>query len=165
MDPAQAQNLRRLLTTQRVASLGTLHHGEPYVSMAPFALLPDGSAFVIHVSALSPHTNDMLASPRVSLMVVALQTPDVPSRALARVTVQGEAMPLPESDPMHADAKRAYLSRFPESTAMFELTDFSLFAIRPRSVRYIGGFAQASTISAATFSELMSGAADDGEHA
>ena len=45
--------LRELLRTQEVASLGTLHKGHPYVSMVPFAILPDGSAFVIHVSQLA----------------------------------------------------------------------------------------------------------------
>ena len=69
MNPAHAQTLRDLLGTQRIASLGTLHKGEPYVSMVPFAILPGGSGFVIHVSQLSAHTKDMLARPEVSLLV------------------------------------------------------------------------------------------------
>ncbi len=55
MNPAYAQTLRELLRTQQVAALGTLHQGQPYVSMVPFALLPGGSGFVIHVSQLATH--------------------------------------------------------------------------------------------------------------
>ena len=50
MNSSQAQALRNLLKTQQVASLGTLHKDEPYVSMVPFALIPGGRGFVIHVS-------------------------------------------------------------------------------------------------------------------
>lgn len=143
----QTQALRQLLRGQRIASLGTLREGEPYVSMVPFALLPDGSGFVIHVSHLSPHTRDMLESPRVSLLVVASETPGTPPQAVARITIQGRAEPLAASAPDHAAAREAYLSRFPQAVTIFELPDFSLFAIRPSSIRFIGGFAQAVTLT------------------
>lgn len=60
--------------------------------MVPFAMLPGGAGFVIHVSQLATHTRDMLLSPHVSLLVVAPLTPDVPVRALARITAQGRAV-------------------------------------------------------------------------
>jgi hypothetical protein len=47
MTPEQTQSLRRLFNGQRIASLGTLHEGEPYVSMVPFAVLPDASPLII----------------------------------------------------------------------------------------------------------------------
>jgi heme iron utilization protein len=155
MDPEIAQSLRSLLETQRIASLGTLHQGEPYVSMVPFAFLPGGSGFVIHVSQLAAHTKDMLAHPRVSLLVIAPQSPDVPPQALARATIQGDAIQCAEPMPGHAEAKQAYLSRFPHSATMFELSDFSLFAIRPRSIRFVGGFAQAKTITPEGLAKLL----------
>lgn len=153
---AQTQALRSLLETQRIASLGTLHKGEPYVSMVPFALLPGGSAFVIHVSELSAHTRDMLAHPQVSLLIIAPQTPDVPAQALPRVTIRGDALQLDESAPAYAEAKLAYLSRFPQSTVMFGLSDFSLFAITPRTIRVIGGFAQATTLTPEALAKALS---------
>jgi len=155
MNTEQAQLLRSILETQCIASLGTLHKGEPYVSMVPFVLLPDASAFVIHVSALSAHTKDMLASPPVSLLVMALQTPEIAAQALPRVTIQGDALQLDKSSQAYAEAKQAYLSRFPQSTVTFELADFSLFAITPRSIRLIGGFAQAKTILPETLVKAM----------
>lgn len=157
MDPALAQALRALLHAQRVASLGTLHEGEPRVSMTPFALLPGGAEFVIHVSGLAAHTRDMLADPRVSLMVMAPASPEVSPQALARVTIQGDAVPGEPGTPWHAEAKRAYLDRFPDSAMTFELPDFALFGIRPRSVRFVGGFAQARSLTPEGLASLLRG--------
>lgn len=157
MDAELAERLRTLLGTQRIASLGTLHKGEPYVSMVPFALLPRGQAFVIHVSALAAHTRDMLASPQVSLLVIAPLEADASPQAVARVTIQADAELLDESMPEHAEARAAYLERFPQSAQTFELSDFSLFAIRPRSLRFVGGFAQAKTLTPEGLARVLSG--------
>jgi putative heme iron utilization protein len=156
MTPAHVQTLRDLLQTQQVASLGTLHKGQPYVSMVPFALRPDGTDFIIHVSQLAAHTKDMLVSPQVSLLVIAPPTPEVIAQELARITVQGEAVQLAGGTPEHAAAKAAYLTRFPQSEMMFGFSDFSLFAIVPGSIRFVGGFAQATTISPDTLAEVLS---------
>lgn len=155
MNPAQTQMLRQLLHSQRIASLGTLHEGEPYVSMVPFALLPEGSGLVIHVSRLSPHTNDMLESPRVSVLVVAPDTPGTIPQALARVTIQGRAERFAASGPGDAAAREAYLARFPQAVNILELPDFSLFAIRPFSIRFIAGFAQAATLTPEAFAAAL----------
>ena len=155
MNPAHAQTLRDLLQSQEVAALGTLHKGQPYVSMVPFAMLPGGSGFVIHVSQLAAHTRDMLSSPQVSLLVVAPPTPDVPAQALARVTIQGRAVQYTDAAEDHAAAKAAYLSRFPRSSELFSFADFSLFAIVPESIRFVGGFAQATTLSPETLAEVL----------
>ena len=157
MDATQSHALRNLLATQQTAALGTLHDGEPYVSMVPYALLPDGQGFVIHVSRLAAHTQDMLSHPAVSLLVVAPQASGVPVQALARATIQGHAMQYADADPGRADAKRAYLSRFPQSAEMFAFSDFSLFLVVPRTVRFVGGFAQAATINAETLARIMRG--------
>ena len=156
MNPDLANVLRSVLQTQHIASLGTLHQGEPYVSMVPFALLP-GGVFVIHVSALAAHTKDMLASPRVSLLVIAPPDGQTPAQAVARVTLQADAQPLDDSLPEHAEARAAYLARFPQSAQTFELSDFSLFAIRPRSLRVVGGFAQAKTVTPEGLAKVLSG--------
>ena len=159
MDPELAGRLRALFATQTVASLGTLHEGEPFVSMVPFALLPDGLGFAIHVSALAGHTRDMLAHPQVSLLVMAPPSPEVSAQALARVTVQGDAARIPDDAPVHAVAKAAYLARFPQSAQTFALGDFALFAIRPKLARFVGGFAQAKTIGPEGLAEILGASA------
>jgi heme iron utilization protein len=155
MKPEHAQTLRDLVRTQQVAALGTLHAGQPYVSMVPFALLPGGVSFIIHVSQLAAHTNDMLAHPQVSLLVIAPPTHEVMAQELARITVQGEAVPLPAGTPEHAAAKVAYLARFPQTEMLFGFSDFSLFAVVPESIRFVGGFAQATTISPETLASVL----------
>ena len=68
MEPAQARALRQLIESQQVAALATLHRDEPALSMVPYALLPQGRGFVIHVSRLATHTADMLAQPAVAML-------------------------------------------------------------------------------------------------
>ncbi len=123
--------------------------------MVPFALRPGGTDFIIHVSQLAAHTKDMLAHPQVSLLVIAPPAPGVVAQELARITVQGEAVQVVAGTPEHAAAKAAYLARFPQSEMMFGFSDFSLFAIVPESIRFVGGFAQATTISRETLAEAL----------
>lgn len=158
MDPVQAQALRDLLLQQEVAALGTLRQGEPFVSMVPYAVLDDG-ALAIHVSRLATHTRDMEEHAGVSVLVLAHRSPEVPAQALARATLQGEARPCPADAPRHAEARAAYLARFPDSEPMFGFSDFSLFLVQPRAVRFVGGFAQAWSINGADYAALMSQAA------
>ena len=155
MDEAMMHKLRALFRAQPIGSLGTYHAGEPHVSMVPFAIMADDPAFVIHVSALAAHTKHMLAEPQVSLLVVMPPAPGVSPQATARVTIQGDATRDEESTPEHEEAKAAYLDRFPESAPTFELSDFSLFTIRPRSIRFVGGFAEAKTITPAGLSRIL----------
>ena len=156
MNSSQESALREILRTQQIAALGTLHDGSPFVSMVPFAILRTGIGFVIHVSQLSAHTMDMLASPAVSLLVVASPSSDTPVQAMARVTIQGQAAQCTESSEDHAKAKAAYLAKFPETAELFTFADFSLFVIRPTSIRFIGGFAQAATLDPARLARILS---------
>ncbi len=156
MTPTQADTLRQLLEQQDTAAIGTLHRGEPFVSMVPFALLPGGRGLVIHVSRLATHTNDMQLHPGVSLMVTAAREPGVPPQGLARATVQGEARFCVDGSDDYAAARAAYVTRFPESEPMFGFGDFSLVVIVPRTVRVVGGFAQAWSASVADFVAAMS---------
>lgn len=158
MNASQSEALRQLLEGQEVASLGTLHNGEPFVSMVPYALLPQDGSVVIHVSRLATHTRDMETHAGVSLLVMEQRSPDVPPQALPRASLQGAARRCPPEDPAHAAAREAYLSRFPNSQEMFGFADFSLFVIEPRSVRYVGGFAQAWSITGQEYARIMSAA-------
>jgi heme iron utilization protein len=158
MDAARDEALRALLQRQQVAALGTLRNGEPFVSMVPYALLPDGS-LVIHVSRLASHTRDMEEHPGVSLLVTAERTEDVPAQALARATLQGQALPCTQDNDGHGEARQAYLRRFPDSEPMFGFADFLLFRIVPRAVRFVAGFAQAWSITGDRYAQLMSSAA------
>jgi len=145
------KELRDLVTSRPIAALGTLHEGAPYVSMVPYALLEDGSGFLIHVSALSAHTQDMLDNSRVSLMITARDTEATLPQELSRLTILGEARRIEEPSREYDLGKATYLKRFPDSSPMFDFADFSLFAITPTSLRWIGGFAAAQSLTPADF--------------
>jgi putative heme iron utilization protein len=149
------QTAERILRRQTIASLGTLHSGEPAVSMVPFAAA--AGALVIHVSRLASHTADMLAHPRVAVMIVEAESNDVMPQARARISISADAERLAEESTEQGEARAAYLSRFPDAAPIFELADFSLFAIRPRSVRVVGGFGRAATLSPEQFVAVLAG--------
>jgi putative heme iron utilization protein len=156
-DPEIATALRWLLQTQQTAALATLHNGEPALSMVPYALLPQGAGFVIHVSRLATHTADMLATPAVSLLVVAPEGSASSPQELQRASVRGRARPLSPPSEEHANAKALYVARFPSSEQTFSFSDFTLFAIEPRSIRFVGGFARAASLLAGDFVSIMQG--------
>lgn len=75
LEPSTVGAISAFLRDQCIAALGTLHRGQPFVSMVPFALLSNGEALVIPVSRLAAHTQDMLRELRISLMVHAPPAP------------------------------------------------------------------------------------------
>jgi len=157
MDADAARSLRRLLDVRPVGALGTLHRGEPAVSMVPFVLPPDGVRLFIHVSALAPHTRDMLEHPRVSLLVMAEPGASVAAQALPRVALQADALTLSRDAPDHEAARTAYLGRFPDAAQTFELGDFSLVALQPVSARLVAGFGSAGALAGEALAAWLRG--------
>jgi putative heme iron utilization protein len=127
--------------------------------MVPFAVLPGGEAFVIHVSRLAGHTKDMLQDARVSLLVMQPEGSGVAAQALARVSIQGEAREVAAGSEEHARCREAYLARFPEAAPLTAFGDFSFFAIRPSQARFVAGFAQAMNVTGQTLAKTLRGGA------
>ncbi|MDZ4282102.1 MAG: pyridoxamine 5'-phosphate oxidase family protein [Hydrogenophaga sp.] len=155
MDASESAALLSLLRTQPVAALATLHKGAPAVSMVPFALLPDGSGFVIHVSQLATHTQDMVHNPAVALLVTApLAAADSPL-ALPRASVQGHARQCAPESPGYEAARHAYLAKLPDAEPLFSFGDFSLFIIEPEAIRWVAGFGRAMSLVGARMHEVL----------
>src|SRR4030095_15280241 len=148
MNFSEALALKSLLENRPVAALATLHKGEPAVSMVPFALLPNSTSFVIHVSRLATHTNDMLANPAVALLVTASADDADSSLALPRASVQARARPCEPESPEYRQSRAAYLAKLPEAEELFSFSDFSLFLVETRTVRYVGGFGRGMSLTA-----------------
>lgn len=157
MSPEHAAQLAALVHRRKSAALGTLHAGAPFVSMVPYAVLPGGEAWVVHVSRLAAHTKDMLADARVSLLVTQPEDEGVDAQALARVSIQGEAREVAKGSEEERDARGAYLARFPEAAPLTEFGDFSFFAIRPAQARFVAGFAQAMSVTGETLAKVLAG--------
>lgn len=156
---AEAQAaLRELVESRRQAALGTLDAGAPFVSMVLYALerRPGAApALLIHVSRLAAHTRHLQADPRASLLIALPDTGAGDPQALARVTIRCVATPIPEDTPEHAAARAVYLARLPQQEYLFGFPDFSLFRLEPAEARFVGGFAQAFTLSAAQLAEAL----------
>ena len=88
-------------------------------------------AFVVLVSTLSAHTKEMLEDPNVALMIMEPESDTKPPHTLARVSMQGRAEPISQDDRRFGAARAAYTARFPDMVGLFELSDFTLFAIAP----------------------------------
>ena len=156
MDDSLTRLLRRLLQEQHTAALGTVHQGDPQVSMVPFVVVTEAeapsAAFLIHVSGLSAHTRQMRDHPKVSLMVTmnerALDDNGQPylPQALPRLTLQATATFIDRQTQDYALGKAAYLARFPVTGPIFELPDFSLVRLRPEAIRFIAGFGSAHSL-------------------
>ncbi len=92
MDAVARETLARLLNRCRIGALGTMRDGGPFVSMTPVALAEDSSVFVVNVSRLAHHTQDMLKDARVSLMLMEGDSGEGDPQTLARLTICGEAI-------------------------------------------------------------------------
>lgn len=148
METTEFQALAQLIRTQRLAALGTLREGAPSVSMVLYNPAPDLTACDLHLSRLALHTQDMVAQPMVGLMIVEPEAPARNPLTLRRVSLQGEAALLATDSPAYAEAKAAYLARFPFAAINFTLADFDLFRVTLHGGRYVAGFGQVFDLTA-----------------
>lgn len=140
MDDESRQTLLRLMSTQRTASLGTLHNGSPFVSLVLFAPAPGWCEFSIHISRLAHHTQDLMSDPRASLMIAEADLGEKDPQTLARISLSGAAHPIPVDDPGYAAARQGYLERFPQAAFNFTRADFSLYRFTATGARYVADF-------------------------
>ena len=140
MDAPSLQALAALLRSQRLAALGTLRDGAPFVSMVLYAGARDLSAFYLHLSRLAVHTRAIQTDPRVGLMIAQADPGTGDPQTLARVSIQGEAVVVPKGAPEFASAKALYLARFPDSERNFDLGDFEIYRIVPQAARFVADF-------------------------
>jgi hypothetical protein len=157
VDTETSRLLAAVIRKERVTHLGTLRMGAPMVSMTLYLPGKDFgadrssgfSAFYIHVSRLAWHTQDMLQDPRAALSIAEADDGRPDPFTLARVTIRGEALNLPNDHAEFGELKKAWLERFPAQAINFELADFSFWRIVPRDARFVAGFGRIHNLSAA----------------
>jgi putative heme iron utilization protein len=143
MEQSERDLLKHLLTAQRVASLAVLVEGRPFASMVPFALTEDGSAALVHASAMARHSAGLQAEAPFALLIHEVDsTPEKNPAQLGRITIEGTVRPLDREEPAYAAGQHAYLEKFPKSQITFQLADFTLYELRIESARMVAGFAQ-----------------------
>ena len=141
-----AADLAALIRRQRVAHLATLRQGAPMASMTLYLPEAGFAGFLVHVSRLAWHTQDMGRDPHVALSISQTDDGRPDPFTLMRVSIRGEAVQL-QGD--RSGLKASWLNRFPEQKINFELPDFSFWRIAPRDARFVAGFGRIHNLSAA----------------
>jgi hypothetical protein len=131
-DPAVAA--KKLLREGRSGALATLMpgSGDPYCSLVNVATAADGAPLLL-ISRLAVHTKNILADPRVSLMIDERKEGD-PLQG-ARVMLMGTAAA--SNDP---DVRRRYLDRQPEAEMFAGFADFAFYLVTLKSAHLVAGF-------------------------
>src|ERR1700709_1568174 len=128
---------RSLLRRSRRGGLATVMAGggAPYCSLVNLASHCDGSPILL-ISRLALHTRNILADPRVSLMLDERVEGD-PLEG-ARIMLAGRAEQVSGSN--EAVFRRRYLNAHPSAEAFVNFKDFSFFRIRPTGAHLVAGF-------------------------
>src|SRR5579863_1257822 len=125
---------KKLLREGRSGALATLMpgSGDPYCSLVNVATAADGAPLLL-ISRLAVHTKNILADPRVSLMIDERKEGD-PLQG-GRIMLMGTAAVT--EDP---NARRRYLDRQPEAEMFAGFADFSFYQMTLKSVHLVAGF-------------------------
>jgi len=138
--------LAELLRRERIAHLATLRQGAPMASMTLFYAEAGFAGFLVHVSRLAWHTQDMGKEPHVALSIAETDDGRADPFTLKRISIRGQAQQL--ENPQEA-LQALWLKRFPEQAINFELADFSFWRIAPADARFVAGFGRIHNLSAA----------------
>src|SRR5215510_14694514 len=125
---------KKLLRESRSGALATLMPGsnDPYCSLVNVATAADGAPLLL-ISRLAVHTKNILADPRVSLMLDERKQGD-PLEG-ARVMLMGTAAVTED-----AQARRRYLLRQPEAEMFAGFSDFSFYQVTLKAAHLVAGF-------------------------
>jgi heme oxygenase (biliverdin-IX-beta and delta-forming) len=125
---------KKLLREGRSGALATLMpgSGDPYCSLVNVATAADGAPLLL-ISRLAVHTKNVLADPRVSLMIDERKAGD-PLEG-ARVMLMGTAAATED-----ADARRRYLDRQPEAEMFAGFADFAFYRVALKAAHLVAGF-------------------------
>ncbi len=146
-EPTYAERARTLVYLGRTGTLSTLsvkHPGHPFGSLMPYALDGRGQPLFL-ISTMAMHTQNLQADPRASLLVTQPGWAGDPLAA-GRVTLMGEALPLPDAE--SPEARKTYLARHPNAAYWVDFEDFGFYRLEVSDVYFVGGFAAMDWVSA-----------------
>jgi putative heme iron utilization protein len=138
-EPSFAERARTLVYLSRVGSLSTLSRkqlGFPFGSVMPYGLDEQGRPIFL-ISTMAMHTQNLKADPRASLLVTQNDADSDPLGS-SRVTLVGNALPVPEPEVAHA--RKIYLTSHASSKYWVDFEDFSFYRLDVVDIYYVGGF-------------------------
>ena len=140
------QEIKSLLSQQRVLSMGVLRDADPYVGLLPFVVSPDFSSVIVHASRLALHSAGLSDDAPFSILVHEPDAEAADPLQIPRLSMSGRVERLERDTRDYVVGRRLYIARFPESSRTFELGDFNLYRLVFESGRYVGGFARAKSL-------------------
>ena len=137
LEPSHAERVRTLLATERLDTLAThsVHHaGFPFASVMPYAVTGDAAPLFL-ISSMAIHTQNLVADPRASLLVMQSGS-DADPLGSPRATLLGNVTRVDSTDAIRA----AYLERHPPAKYWIDFSDFAFFRLDVTHVYFVGGF-------------------------
>lgn len=137
-EPTYAERVRTLLERESIGALSTQslkHPGWPFGSVMPYALTGDGAP-VFLISGMAIHTQNVLADPRASLLVMQSGNERDPL-GLARATLLGTVTAITD---VSDELRQAYLDRHPNARHWISYSDFGFFRLDVTEIYFVGGF-------------------------
>lgn len=150
---AEAKRLLRQIRSGALATLaqGTLH---PFATLVSIATDFDGCPILL-TSRLSTHTGNLLADPRVSVLLAEGGRGD--PLAHPRLTLVGRAVRATEPTE-RARLKARFLARHPKSALYADFGDFSFWRIGVEAAHLNGGFGKAADFQGGAVLTALEGA-------
>ncbi len=135
---AEAKQFLRSTRSGVLSSFSAKFAGYPFGSVMPF-MLDHNCQPIVLISSIAEHTKNIIANPKVSLMVFNANNiknaEDL--HANGRLTLIGEATQINKND---ADLVARYCRYMPESVGYLAMHDFNFYRINIHQARYIAGF-------------------------
>src|ERR1039457_2927471 len=149
-EPSYAERAHSLMCLGRIGSLSTLSRkqpGFPFGSVMPYGLHEQGRPIFL-ISTMAMHTQNLHTDPHASLLVTQDDAGGDPL-GVARVTLVGNARPIPQSEVV--EARKLYLARYANSRHWVDFEDFSFYRMDVIDIYYVGGFGVMGWVSASEY--------------
>lgn len=142
--------LHRLFESSQGLQLATQGEAGPEASYAPFILL-EGQLYIF-ISQLAGHTQNLLASPAVGVMLIEDEAQSRNQFARNRLTLHCHADVVELEAPEYEPIMLCYRQRHGATVDLLRsLPDFMLFRLTPLSGRLVVGFGRAFNVQMPDF--------------
>ena len=149
-EPTHAERARTLMEVSRVATLCTTsqkHQDWPFGSVVAYGLDHQGNPSLL-ISNMAMHTKNLLADPRVSVLVTPADQSGDPLGA-ARVTLMGQMKKIQKDNA--GEIRREYLTRHHNAEYWVDFADFNFFVMDTMDIYYVGGFGSMGWVTASDY--------------
>ena len=150
-EESHAQLARALVAgTNRgvLSTVGLDPPGYPFGSVATYAL--DGSGRpVVCMSTLAPHTQNVAADPRASLLVAEPVAEGADPLDAGRATLIGDLVAVAGEE--RAAVRELFVAANPAAAGYIDFADFGFWRLDVCSVRYVGGYGRMSWVDAGDY--------------